>query len=161
MKVPSVAFIVAFANLCAIPAQARLGESLSRIEARYGIPVQIENGTCARAFQCTYKHAGITIVVHFLDEKSQYESYSSDNGEPMDEAELQRLLEANRRGGKWTLKKDSGSSKQWDLNSGEVTATYQYKTSHLLEIRSSWWDRYCTEHPADAKGQLNDRLKDF
>jgi len=59
------------------------------------------------------------------------------------------------------LKKDSASYNQWDLNSGEVTATYQQKTSHLLEMKTSWWDRYCAEHPADAKSQLNDRLRDF
>jgi len=161
MKVPHFAFIVVSANLCAVPLQARLGESPARLEARYGSPVQVENGTCSREFECTYKHAGIAIVVHFLDEKSQYESYSSDNGVPMDAAEILRLLEVNRRGGNWKLTKDNGSSKQWDLNSGEATATYRYNTSQLLEIKTSWWDRYSAEHPTDAKNGVSDRLKDF
>ena len=161
MKVPLVAFILVSANLCTVPLQARLGESPARLEARYGNPVHVENGMCGREFQCIYKHAGIAIVVRFLDDKSQYESYSSDNGVPMDAAEILRLLEVNRRGGNWKLKKDSGSSKQWDLNSGEVTATYQYKTNQLLEIKTSWWERYSAEHPSEAKDGVSDRLKDF
>jgi hypothetical protein len=95
----------------ATPVQARLGETPERVEARYGVPVKVENGMSARDFQCTYKHGGITIVVHFLDEKSQDECFANDNGDPIAADELQRLLEVNRRGGKWNLKEDNGSAK--------------------------------------------------
>jgi hypothetical protein len=131
------------------------------VEARYGPPVKFENGLCTRDFQCTYQHGGITIVVRYLDEKSQSESYSNENGDAIATEEIQRLLEINRRGGKWKLKEDGDSIKKWDLNSGEAMAVYQPNTGHLLEIKTVWWQHFVEQHKAAAATEANQRLKDF
>ncbi len=143
------------------PLQARLGESPIRVEARYGAPVKVENGICARDFECTYRHGGITIVVHYLDEKSQFESYSNDSGDSIAGDEIQRLLEINRRGGNWKLKDDTSSGKKWELNSGEATAVYQPQPGHALEIKTIWWQHFAQEHPTEKITNTIERLKDF
>jgi hypothetical protein len=147
--------------LSASPLQARLGESPARVEARYGLPVKVENGVCARDFECTYQHGGITIVVHYLDEKSQFESYSNDSGDSIAADEIQRLLEINRRGGKWKLKDDSSSGKKWELNSGEAAASYPSQPGHSLEIKTIWWQHFAEEHPTEKVTKAIERLKDF
>jgi len=158
-------FVLGLLLAGAIPLQARLGESPGRIEARYGAPVKIDNGIRTRDFQCTYKHSGIVIVVRFLDEKSQCESYASETGGPLTDAEIQRLLEVNCRGGHWKRETEQGSSKKWDLNSGEASAAYRSgdDQSHPneLEITTSWWDHYVTGHPMESTDGVGERLKDF
>lgn len=151
----------AFLLLGAVPSPARLGESPNRVEARYGAPVKVQNGARIRDFECTYKHAGFTVVVHFLDEKSQCESYVNDSGVELSQEEIQRLLEVNRHGGKWKRKEDVHGSQKWDLNSGEATATYQTQADHALEIRTSWWDHYVADHPVESVAGISERLKDF
>ena len=147
--------------LGSVPLQARLGETPGRVEARYGTPVKVENGICSRDFQCTYKCAGMTIVVHFLDEKSQYESFSNEDGIPLRAEEIQRLLEVNRRGGNWKVKEDTNSSKTWNLNSGDATAVYQHNGAPLLKIKTNWWDHYMANHPAESPNGAIERFKNF
>ncbi|HEY3898335.1 MAG TPA: hypothetical protein VGM54_06965 [Chthoniobacter sp.] len=144
-----------------MPTQARLGETAERIEARYGVPVKVENGVSARDFQCTYKHGGLTIVVHYLDEKSQDECFANENGEAIATDDLQHLMEVNRRGGKWSLKEDNGSFKRWNLNSGEAIAVDDYKTGHWLEIKTIWWQHFVDQHSEEAQKGVSDRMKDF
>jgi hypothetical protein len=145
----------------AIPVHARLGESPDRLAARYGAPVKCENGVCGRDFQFTYKHGGFIIVVHFLDEKSQDESYSNENGEPLAADEIQSLMEINGRGGKWSLKKDTESTKEWVSESGDAFATEQHENGHSLDIKTSWWLHFVDRHPAIARIGIKERLKDF
>jgi hypothetical protein len=147
--------------LSASPLQARLGESPIRVEARYGAPMKVENGVCARDFECTYRHGGMTIVVHYLDEKSQYESYSNESGDSIAADEIQRLLEINRRGGKWKLKDDTSSGKKWELNSGEATAVYEPQPGRALEIKTVWWQHFAEQHPTEKVTNAIERLKDF
>ena len=64
-------FLLMLAAACSPSAHARLGESAGRIEARYGAPVKVENGSRSRDFKCTYLHNGFTIAVQFLDDKSE------------------------------------------------------------------------------------------
>jgi len=157
-------FLLALAVLLlspATPLHARLGESTDRIQARYGAPVNCENGVCGRDFKFIYKHGGFIIVVYFLDEKSQYESYSNENGDPLAAEEIQSLMEINGRGGKWNLKKGTGSSKQWVSDSGDAFATEQHENGHSLEIKTSWWLHFVDRHPATARTGIKERLKDF
>ena len=158
-------FILGLLLAGAVPLQARLGESPGRIEARYGAPVKVDNGIRTRDFQCTYKHGGMVIVVCFLDEKSQCEAYANEAGGPLTDAEIQRLLEINCRGGHWKRGTDKGSSKEWNLNSAEASAAYRSgdDQSHPneLEIKTSWWDHYVTSHPGEPVGEVSERLKDF
>ncbi|MDR3404106.1 MAG: hypothetical protein P4L99_16535 [Chthoniobacter sp.] len=145
----------------ATPLQARLGDSPARVEARYGAPVKFENGACSRDFQYTYQHDGFLIVVQFLDEKSQCECYSNENGDPLPADIIQRLMEVNGRGSKWSLKEDTESSKQWSLDSGDTFATEQKQNGHRLQIESSWWRHFTSRHLAVPTPKPDDRLKDF
>jgi hypothetical protein len=145
----------------AVPLKARLGESPDRIEARYGAPLTCENGVGCRDFRHTYKHGGFVIVVCFLDEKSQCESYSNENGEPLAPEDIQTLLAINGRGGRWNLKKNTESSRQWVSDSADAFATEQHENGHSLEIKTSWWLHFIDGHPAIARTEVKERLKDF
>ena len=153
-------FVVPLFTL-ATPLQARLGESVARLEARYGAPVKFQNGSCTRDFQCTYHHGGMTIVVDFLDETSQCESYSNEDGSPFKPEETQALMSVNGRGGKWTLKEDKQTSKRWNLSSGDVVARQDDQNGHTFELRSSWWQNFLDQRPGKTKSEVADRLKDF
>jgi len=115
----------------------------------------------SRDFQSTYKHNGFIIVVHYLDEKSQYERYANESGEALAEEEIQNLMEINGRGAKWDLKKGDGSSKQWVSASADAFATEQHEDGHTLEIETSWWRHFVDRHPATARTGIKERLKDF
>lgn len=145
----------------AAPLYARLGESPVRLEARYGAPVKYQNGSCTRDFQCTYHHGGMTIVVDFLDEKSQCESYSNEDGSALKSEEIQALMSINSRGGKWNLKEDSKNLKRWNLSSGDVVARQDDQNGHTFELRSSWWQHFLDQRPTKTNGEANERLKDF
>ncbi|EDY19246.1 hypothetical protein CfE428DRAFT_3423 [Chthoniobacter flavus Ellin428] len=156
-----LSFLVGMWFILAAPLQARLGESPERLEARYGSPAKFLNGICTRDFQCTYHHNGMTIVVNFLDEKSQSERYSNDDGAPLKPEEIQTLMGLNGRGGKWNLKEGPQDSKKWNLSSGDAVAMQDDKSGHSLEIRSSWWQRFLDQQPSKTKGEISERLKDF
>jgi hypothetical protein len=154
--------LVAAWLLAAGPVQARLGESPNRMEARYGVPVKFENGVCARDFRCTYKHGGMIIMVDFLDEKSQCETYSNESGEALAPDDIKYLMEINRRGGKWAAKEDTKDRKRWMLNVNDAIATEQKnQDGHKLEIRTSWWQHFVDGHPALSSAGVAERLKDF
>lgn len=154
------AFLIALLALTA-PLHARLGESPARLEARYGAPVKFQNGSCTRNFQCTYHHSGMTIVVDFLDEKSQCETYSNEDGTPLKPEETQAIMEINGRGGKWSLKEDTKTAKRWNLSSGDAVAREEDQNGHSFEIRSSWWQNFLDQHLAKATSSVGERLKDF
>jgi hypothetical protein len=142
------------------PLYARLGETPARIEARYGAPIKVENGKCSRDFKCSYAHGGFTITVQFLDDKSECEDYSKD-GNPISEAQIQKLLEVNRRGGKWNRPENSNSTRTWRSDSG-VTASYGADAQHpALEVVTRWWREYVTNRPKDATVEASESLKDF
>lgn len=145
----------------AAPLHARLGESPDRIQARYGTPIKVENGQYSRDFCFTYKHEGFIIVVCFLDDKSQCERYSNENGEPLAEEEIQNLMEINVRGGRWNLKKGSGASKQWVSDSGDAFANERRENGHSLEIMTSWWQHFVDRHPSNPRPGIKERMKDF
>jgi hypothetical protein len=157
----TVALLLGLLLLHTAPARARLGESPDRVEARYGPPVKVENGVCSRDFERTYRHAGLTIVVHFLDEKSQCEVFANDSGEPLVTNEVQHLLDINRGGGKWTVKSDGGMLRRWRLNSGEAMASQDYNSGLWLQIETVWWEHFVGEHRAESPNTAAERLKDF
>ena len=146
--------------LLPLTSHARLGESPARIEARYGIPTTYENGASSRDYRCTYTHDGFTITVQFLDDKSVSEHYHRD-AKPFSDEELQRLLDINSRGTKWTKSGKGDSDRKWKLVSGTVANYTAGSENGDFEIVAKWWQDFVAVHPEGSANEACKALKDF
>jgi hypothetical protein len=93
-----VAFSVALALLCAVPAEARLGETYEQCVQRYGRLVKKQGREDNPQFM--FEKAGITIGINFLNGKAAQLSYSKSSGTFLD-IEVRQLLEINSGGSSW------------------------------------------------------------
>jgi hypothetical protein len=85
----------------ALPAEARLYETMAQIAARYGQPVETRDGYAPQHKLYTYNYKGYEVLVHFYNGVSAEEVYTKLDGTPIQEAEIQGLLDANACGGQW------------------------------------------------------------
>ena len=75
---------IAFFNLLSLSAQARLGESPSQIEARYGTPVGGPYDVSTNQYTAYYKHGNFRIDVTFWNGKCAEEHIFADAGTTID-----------------------------------------------------------------------------
>lgn len=87
----------------ALPAEARLYETMAQIAARYGQPVETHDGYAPQHKLYTYNYKGYAVLVHFYNGVSAEEVYTKLDGTPIQEAEIQGLLEPNACGGQWEI----------------------------------------------------------
>lgn len=152
--------LLSFGLLFAAPSYARLGETPARIEARYGVPTSFENGGSSRDYRCVYTHDGFTITVQFLDDKSVSESYLRES-KPLTEDEVQRLLDINARGTRWSKEEKVKSLRRWHSNSGSIATCSADNNNGYFEIVAKWWQDFIAAHPEGPVGEGAKAVKDF
>jgi len=109
------------------PLQARLGETVAEVEAKYGKPISVEKGYTNRESKRLYKHDGYRITVKFLDGKSGNEEYTKEDLTNVDfsDDEIKALLIANCMGLEWnrlrSTENDPMMEKNWELGVADKT----------------------------------------
>ena len=81
--------------LCAATAFARIGETETQIEKRYGRP------TYKPSWTKTYSNKNFVVIVTFDNGVSGIETFQKRNDAAMARVEIEKLLEANSDGSKW------------------------------------------------------------
>ncbi len=97
---PRILVALAATLLVALPASARIGETESQVEKRYGKPVETlrnESGLHRK-----YAFRGFTVLVSFQSGVSAMEQYQKKDLAVITPTETVQLLAANSNGGKWT-----------------------------------------------------------
>jgi hypothetical protein len=117
-------------------AMARIGESITRIEERYGTPIGKTNVFPENHKELEYKYEGVTIRVSFIDDISVIEHYHKIDRQPLSTAEIDYLLAANLRNGKWT----PNGSQSWTADSKQARASYSEGDNGLTIIAKAWDD---------------------
>ena len=110
-------------------ASARLGETETQIEARYGKPTEILTPLKDNLPRKVYEKNGMEIIVSYINGKSCSEDYShqgGDNAPPITSDEVAELLNKNSLDSDWILEKGSIRSRlaTWHLKSGDAKAYY-------------------------------------
>ena len=102
-------------------AHARIGETEAQIEARYGKPLKTDGDFKA------YTANGFTIIVTFLDGRSEGEMFEKPDRAAFSENELAMLMTANGGGRKWTdaTPQFDFVRKMWRSADGNLTAVYK------------------------------------
>ncbi|MDD2709512.1 MAG: hypothetical protein PHV34_16115 [Verrucomicrobiae bacterium] len=85
---------------------ARLGETESQIEERYGKGTVVKNPK-ETGLAKQYTASGYAVRVVFIDGKSAYEAFKHTNDSPLTLDEINRLLDINKSGSVWIEKDDS------------------------------------------------------
>lgn len=81
-------------------AQARVGETVPQVEARYGKPMKRERRE-TYGFSREYSYQGFRVLVGFREGVSFAESYRKIPPAPFLDAEISALLKQHGDGGKW------------------------------------------------------------
>ncbi len=80
--------------------EARLGDTATKVEERYGKPVEIYRDVKGRIGH-VHRSDGWIVLVHYIDGVSQSEVYAKEGDAELSDSELQAKLSANASGGKW------------------------------------------------------------
>jgi hypothetical protein len=80
-------------------ARGSLWESKAEIEARYGPAIRVEDHGAGKTYVYSFKR--FTVLVTFLDGKSQSELYSRSDGKYLVPVEVLSLLQMNSSGKTW------------------------------------------------------------
>lgn len=166
--------------LLAIPAYARIGETVQEIQTRYGKALKGVKAEYPATVAGIYEKNGFSIIVGFYQNKSYYEQFKKIDltkkapALPIDQLEQETLLKANCSGCNWTGhvtgKEGFGGfslgkhETVYDRSDGLAKATYNDKTMTLV-IRSVMVENQDEENKkkreADEKKRQQEGLKDF
>jgi len=119
-------------------AHARLGETVSQIEARYGPPDTLRGVPPSRVPPIEnsarqYHHDGIGINVHFYNGISLEETYLREKQpQQLSEKDIETLLNANGNGKPWVHLQSPSHNDDWTCESG-YTATLNGQ--HFLIVK--------------------------
>ena len=115
------------------PAQARLGETLQELQARFGYK-QGSGGTLLgdglNLDALEFQKENVSIDVELSGGHSIFERYQSKAMFSLTRADIKKLLESNSQGHKWT-NQDGG--RNWKRDDG-ATATYNGTTADFSSI---------------------------
>lgn len=148
----------------ALPADARLGESVDRCMARYGQLIQRDEPRDRGTFlKLTFASGNYRIEILFEsdDTAGRLEFYhpgidSQNLNEPLTSDEIQSLLDKNSNGKVWKLAKDStDENSQWTLADGSATAYYEKR--HLVFLSKAM----AAEIAAGNRAAAEEGQKDF
>lgn len=159
MKKPLLGLLLA--QLMILPAQARLGETTSECEKRYGTPTE----TVSVEGWLTYLKNGVSILVRFRDDKCVAITYrnvqKASNGaaKVFTKVEVDMLLAANEGGEVWKLvPQGSPTESYWETATplGKVARLGNDRTTLTLSTKSEE-----LRAKAEKAEREKERLKDF
>lgn len=148
--------IIAILILSSIYAEARIGETQSQCDARYGAPKKSDgDGTSL------YQKNGFYISIHFhADQADQLTIRKTSQNlfgtpEKISDNELQILLSANSDGKKWLQKTDLPFRRIWETSDGHLQACYDDNQCVLLILTFSAISRGTAAKSAEETKNLS------
>jgi hypothetical protein len=142
MKAARLVILCAILFGLACSASARLGETVYGIQARYGPPLPgtvYDDAPSTRSHKkmgasdsirsAMYEKDAVRITVEFSQGRSVKETYRKTKGEKLVSEDVEKLLQANSDGKKWTpVSSDtvSGATKEWKREDGARAYTSGY-----------------------------------
>jgi hypothetical protein len=127
--------------LLAVPAIARVNETLEQCANRYGAPFKVLKPDV----EVIYQKAGLNIFITFWNGKasmiffSKMERGALDNPDDLSDAEIQTLLDANSGGSTW--KKSEAllfMKSQWTTADGKLNAQYESPQNYLFVVTAAY-----------------------
>lgn len=109
--------ILALACAAAATSSARLGETESQCETRYGKPVSMGKADESGLKHSTYQSGGFEITVDFLKGVAEKMYFRKRPVDPTEE-EMNILLEANAQGHKWQQTERGDAVTRWRRDDG-------------------------------------------
>src|SRR5262249_47941874 len=111
-----VLILAALLVLVTSRANARLWETISQTEARYGGALQTFNGDNPAEEQRKYRYKDFYVLVEFLDGRSDDEWYFHMDGKtPLTDGEIQSFLSMTSGGKRWQKSSDVSDEPVWTL----------------------------------------------
>ena len=123
-SVPAWLLALSILLIGSLHCDARLGETVAELEARYGKPLGTQKPTLA-AFErrIVYSFRGMKIAVEFIGGKAATESYKSDTKDPLSKADFEAALEVNKGTSSWELNKTYADGvAEWKRKDGQGEA---------------------------------------
>jgi hypothetical protein len=114
--------IVTFISLLARSAQARVGETVKQVEARYGKPQRVlhEHGSFR---ELGYGYRGFMVGVSYVGGIVKSEGFARPDTPRLSEADVQQLLALSLAPGtSWKLVSDQKGDRLWVRSDGKVVA---------------------------------------
>jgi hypothetical protein len=112
--------VITYLAILSATAQARVGETVRQVEARYGKPDRVleEQGSLRKL---GYVHRGWLIIVGYVADVSKSEFF--DGNRRLSDADVQQLLALNLTPGTtWKRLPDLGGDQTWIRSDGKVVA---------------------------------------
>jgi len=141
-----------------LSAQARIDDTETDLEQRYGKAKESKDGYNERHKVRLYEISDYIIMVDVLDGRSASEFFTRKGGEPFSNTEINTLLAANQLNGQWTNTMGNDLVGWWEYDLNHILNAYRDNHSGSFVIRSYAFRTF--EKTARAESEKS-KLKGF